>query len=177
MAKAIDSHEATHGPFNPSHQARKQLDVTPIDGFTNYKVWQRVTPNNGPDFLDTFLVAKLTTVRILPTLATQNQWKLVQVDINNVFLNGVFEEVNMELPLVIQVRGIKWFCKLNRSLYGLYQASRQWIHKLSTTTLKHGFRQSSVDHSLFTIGTSLCLVILFSNVDDIILASPDATLI
>ena len=61
-------------------------------------------------------------------------------------------------------------CKLNKSLYGLKQASRKWYQKLTSLLLLDGDRQASSDHSLFLKSTSSSFTILLVYVDDVILA-------
>ncbi|XP_019420697.1 PREDICTED: uncharacterized protein LOC109330882 [Lupinus angustifolius] len=60
--------------------------------------------------------------------------------------------------------------KLEKSLYGLKQASRQWFAKLSSFLLKNGYIKAKGDHSLFVKWSSSTLItIILVYVDDIIL--------
>jgi hypothetical protein len=61
-------------------------------------------------------------------------------------------------------------CKLEKSLYGLKQASRKWYEKLTALLLKEGYSQSTSDYSLFTLNKNNTFTILLVYVDDIILA-------
>lgn len=52
------------------------------------------------DYLATFSsVAKINSIRVLPSLAVNLDWPVLQLDVKNAFLNGdLDEEVLMELP-------------------------------------------------------------------------------
>lgn len=123
-------------------------------------------------------MAKITTVRLLLSIIAIRQWHFLQLYINYTFLNGdLFEEVYMDLPLGYPRKGNHEVCKLNKSIYGLCQASCQWFHKFSSALLAHGFTQSKNDYSPFYIGSGASLTFLLVYVDDIIICGPDQSCI
>ncbi|KAL6333295.1 hypothetical protein AAG906_028478 [Vitis piasezkii] len=101
-----------------------------IDRYKARLMAKRLTQTYGVDYLETFSpVAKLNTVRVLLSLATNLDWPLLQLDGKNTFLHGdLEEEVYMDISSGYTTSSeAKIVCKLERALYGLKQSPRAWF--------------------------------------------------
>ncbi|CAM8882206.1 unnamed protein product [Rhodiola kirilowii] len=139
------------------------------------------TQVEGIDYHDTFApVIKMTPVRCVLAVAAARGWPLYQLDVNNAFLHGVLDEdVYMKLPpgFYQQARQNGQVCKLQRSIYGLKQASRQWFARFSDALVAFGFVQSMNDYSLFTLKLQGEFLVLLVYVDDVVLTGTSSQLI
>ncbi|KAK8954463.1 hypothetical protein KSP39_PZI002722 [Platanthera zijinensis] len=123
-------------------------------------------------------VAKLTSVRLLLSLAASRAWPLYQLDVKNAFLHGTLqEEVYMAPPPGFALKGeySGRVCRLHKSLYGLKQSLRAWFDRFSTVILQIGFTQCHADHTCFVrAATDGRRAIVLVYVDDIILTGDDS---
>jgi hypothetical protein len=86
------------------------------------------TQKEGEDFFDTYSpVARLTTIRVLISLAASYVLTIHQMDVKTAFLNRELgEEIYMDQPDGFIENGPEGkVCKLLKSLHGLKQASKQ----------------------------------------------------
>ena len=108
------------------------------------------TQKYGVDFDRIFsTVVKSTTIRMVFIVAAHRRWHLSAIDIAQAYLQaGLTEDLYMMVPPLIpafDADGDRLVCKLNRSLYGLRQAGREWNTLLVKFIIDWGFKQSSVD--------------------------------
>ncbi|CAH9148698.1 unnamed protein product [Cuscuta epithymum] len=128
------------------------------------------------DYSDIFSpVAKLTSVRLLISLAATHDWHLHQLDIKNAFLHGdLQEEVYMEQPPGFVAQGeYGKVCRLRKSLYGLKQSPRAWFGKFSQSIERFGMIKGQSDHSVFYRKTKAGITLLVVYVDDIVITGSD----
>jgi hypothetical protein len=99
-----------------------------IDKYKARLVAKGYTQKEGKYFFDTYSpVARLTTIRVLLSLAASHGLLVHQMDVKIAFLNGELEEeIYMIQPggYVVKCQEDK-VCKLVKSLYGLKQAFKQ----------------------------------------------------
>nr|XP_016510818.1 PREDICTED: uncharacterized mitochondrial protein AtMg00810-like [Nicotiana tabacum] len=109
----------------------------------------------------------MVTMRSVVAVAASKQWYIYQMDVHNAFFNGgLDEEVYMVLleGFYRQEESQK-VCKLQKFLYGLKQASRQWNLKLTEALVHMGFQQSHYDYSLFVrrVGDDIVIILVYVN--------------
>jgi hypothetical protein len=125
----------------------------------------------GLEFRETFTpIARLTVNRILLAFAASIWFKLYQMDVKNVFLNGVMhEEVYVRQPLGFKnPKYHNRVYKLSKALYGLKQAPRAWNGRLKTFLLDHGYAMESIDKTLVTLKCHNDFLLVQIYVNDII---------
>ena len=102
-----------------------------------------------------------------------SNFKLSQMDVKNVFLNGFLnKEVYVsQPPSFVHHLYPNHVFKLNKSLYGLKQAPRQWYKRLSNFLLSKGYARGVVDKTLFIRKRESDVILVQLYVDDIIFGS------
>lgn len=144
-------------------------------------------------------VARLSTVKLLISLAARYNCKVNQLDITTAYLNGELEEViyirppkgieksldilvnnsrfeksirNKAKMMLRQIKESNRICRLNKALYGLRQAGRAWHSKLRQALLEMGAIPSKCDPCLFQIKKGKIPTLILTYVDDILISSP-----
>jgi hypothetical protein len=80
-------------------------------------------------------LARGTTIRTVTAIAAREDWHLHNMDVDTAFLNSeISEEIYIRQPQGFEQRGPngeELVCKLNKSIYGLKQAARDWNDTLN----------------------------------------------
>ncbi|CAM8944063.1 unnamed protein product [Rhodiola kirilowii] len=94
----------------------------------------------------------MTSIRGVLGLVASMNLELEQMDVKTAFLHGEIEEdLYMEQPEGFEQKGKEnMVCKLNKSLYGLEQAPRQWYKKFENFMIDQGYTKLNSDHCVFT---------------------------
>ncbi|GJT34549.1 retrotransposon protein, putative, ty1-copia subclass [Tanacetum coccineum] len=148
------------------------------------QVWILVDlPPNGRtvrNYGETFSpVAYIRAIRILLAIAAFYDYEIWQMDVKTAFLNGhLSEDVYMVQPEgFVDPKHPNKVCKLQRSIYGLKQASRSWNKRFDVEIKKIGFTQNPDEPCVYlkASGSNVAFLILY--VDDILLMGNNVTML
>lgn len=154
----------------------------------------------GVHYSQTFApVARLSSVKLLMSLAARYNCSVHHLDVATAYLNGELEETIYIRPpkgieealevlvkncrfeenirikaktMLREIKGSDKVCRLNKALYGLRQAGRAWYSKLNRVLLKMGATPSKCDPCLYRVDKGKIPTLILTYVDDILILSP-----
>lgn len=135
----------------------------------------------GIDFNEVFSpIARMETITLLFALAVQMKLLVYNLDVKSAFLNGeIMEKVFVDQSEGYEVPGSSGkVYRLKKALYGLRQVPRVWYSRIDCHFLKHSFRRSEIEHTLYIKKhgeNGLLLVCLY--VDDVVFISSSTILL
>ncbi|GJY14198.1 retrotransposon protein, putative, ty1-copia subclass [Tanacetum coccineum] len=138
------------------------------------------TQTYGVDYGETFSpVAGIRAIRILLAISAFYDYEIWQMDVKTAFLNGhLSEDVYMVQPEgFVDPKHPNKVCKLQRSIYGLKQASRSWNKRFDEEIKKIGFTQNPDEPCVYlkASGSNVAFLVLY--VDDILLMGNNVTML
>ncbi|KAK8502801.1 hypothetical protein V6N12_073851 [Hibiscus sabdariffa] len=131
---------------------------------------------HGVDYDETFSpVAMFKSIRILLAIAAFHDYEIWQMDVKTAFLNGKLEEdVYMTQPEgFVTPENAGKVCKLQRSIYGLKQASRSWNLRFNEAIQEFGFIRNEDEPCVYKKFSGSIVSFLILYVDDILIIGND----
>ncbi|GJW83268.1 retrotransposon protein, putative, ty1-copia subclass [Tanacetum coccineum] len=124
------------------------------------------------DYEETFSpVADIRAIRILISIAAFYDYEIWQMDVKTSFLNGYLDEdIYMVKPEgFVDRKYPRKVCKLQRSTYGLKQASGSWNKRFDEEIKRFGFDQNLDESCVYQKASKSNVTFLILYVDDIII--------
>ena len=107
-------------------------------------------------------------------IAVNLDYKIWQIEVKIIFFNGELkEEVYMIQPEGFTSTDESKVCRLQRSIYGLKQASRSWNIRFDRTIKTYGFIKNGEEPCIYKWANGPVVVFLIMYVDDILLIGND----
>jgi hypothetical protein len=131
---------------------------------------------HGIDYDKTFSpVVMLKCVRILLTIAAYFDYEIWHMDVKMAFLNGnLTDDVYMTQPEgFVDPKYARKICKLQKSIYGLKQASRSWNLCFDEVVKGFDFIKNIEEPCVYKKVSGSIIVFLVLYVDDILLIGND----
>nr|GEY09339.1 retrovirus-related Pol polyprotein from transposon TNT 1-94 [Tanacetum cinerariifolium] len=124
------------------------------------------------------LVTRIEAIKIFLAFASFMGFIVYQMVVKSTFLYvTIEEEVYVSQPLsFIDPQFPNKVYKVEKALYGLHQAPRDWYETLSTFLLQNGYRRGTIDNTLFIKKYKDDIMLVQVYVDDIIFGSTKKSL-
>jgi hypothetical protein len=156
---------------------KKKIDMDGnVSTFKARLVAKGFTQTPGIDYDETFSpVAKIKSIRIMLAIAAFHDYEIWQMDVKTAFLNGkLAEDVYMSQPEgFVDAKFPNGVCKLEKSIYGLKQASRSWNLCFDEKVKEFGFSRSEDESCVYVKASGSIVTFLVLYVDDILLIGND----
>jgi hypothetical protein len=136
----------------------------------------------GVDYYDTYSpVTRMTSIRTLLAIAALEDWDLESMDVDTAFLNAkVEEEVFVRQPEGFEqmdTKGRPLVCKLQKSIYGLRQASHNWNKTIDAWLRDYGFTPTKTDLCAYLKKEQEQVLMILLWVDDLIIGGSSKDII
>ena len=117
----------------------------------------------------------LKSIQILLAIAAKLDYEIWQMDVKLAFLNGnLQEDIYMRQPEGFIAKGQEHMvCKLQRSIYGLKQASRSWNNRFDQAIKTFSFDKNPDEPCVYKRIQGATIIFLVLYVDDILLIKND----
>ena len=144
---------------------------------SKHGLWQKAyNQKEGFDYKKIFShVAMIKSIRILLSIAAHMDYEIWQMDVKTAFLNESLDET----IYMVQLEGFiakgqeKKVCKLQKSIYGLKEASRSWNIRFNTSVKSFRFIQCPDEPCVYKRSSENVIVFLILYVDDILIIGND----
>nr|GEV04398.1 hypothetical protein [Tanacetum cinerariifolium] len=110
------------------------------------------------DYKETFsLVVIIRAIRILIAITAFYDYEIWKIDVKTAFLNGYLDEdIYMVQPKgFVDPKHPRKVCKLQRSIYGLKQASKTWNKRFDKEIKKKCFTMKDLGEAAFILGIKI----------------------
>ncbi|KAK9018726.1 hypothetical protein V6N11_033773 [Hibiscus sabdariffa] len=156
-----------------------------MDSMSENQVWTLVEPPEGIKPIGCKWVFKKKTDmdgnvqtykgRLVAKVAAFHDYEIWQMDVKTTFLNGKLEEdVYMTQPEgFVTPEDARKVCKLQRSIYGLKQASRSWNLRFNEAIQEFGFIRNEDEPCVYKKFSGSIVSFLVLYVDDILIIGND----
>lgn len=147
-----------------------------VDKFKARLVARGDQQHEGTDFNEIFApVARLETIRTLLGTSVVRGMHIHHLDVITAYVQGdLTDELYMEQPqMFVKLHEEEKVCKLNKPLYGLKQAGREWYCKLDNYLFSLNFKNTAVDPCVYVNIKKDNDTVIIIYVDDLLIASTD----